>query len=559
MGKKIKQNKSKKLYLWIILMCTALVRFYGAIHNIIPTASEVNFLHAIERMTNTVSLDTQYYNHPDNIILIVGFIVINLFSLISYGGLCTGTIQQVMTGDTTAEFFANHIDTYLEVSRVSNVCFSLLAIYFIYRIAEDIKENSGLLAALLAAVFPSYNVWSGCVLSDTAVTAIAAIVIFFAVKYLKEHKRLDLILTTVFCGVCTAQKYTAALTCLIVIFLVVSDHIYQHKKAGRFLLDCLKDGIQLIAVYLISFTVCAPNVVTNFGRTVQILISEGRPYHQGADGLGFLGNLRFYGDVYWTQMGILLTVAALFGLIWVFRNKKYFAIPVLWGAAFGVIISIMKLHWERWGLAIYITPIVFGAVGIQALLETLESSSLKWRKPIRSVSVALLSVVIMCIATDVWLDMIVKALPDTRYISAEEVASLDEAVTTDNSYIEQWTPLAPDLTYDVYMDTERMNNAEYVMVASYNYDAKFSSERFSPDVYKESCDWYRKVFDEGDLIYQIRPWIKYKLFRDVTEYGDVEYTVPIVKAITNIRCIADYYMHPAGKYYGPVISIYKMK
>lgn len=559
MGNEIKQNRRKRLFLLIITICTAIVRVYGAIHNMIPTASEVNFLHAIERMTNTVSLDTQYYNHPDNIILIVEFIVINLFSLISYGSLCTGTIQQVMTGDTSAEFFANHIDTYLQVSRVTNVCFSLLAIYFIYRIAEEIKENSGLLAALLTAVFPSYNVWSGCVLSDTAVTAIAAIVIFFAVKYLKDRKRLDLVLTTVFCGVCTAQKYTAALTCLIVIVLVVSDHIYQHKKAGRFLLDCLKDGIQLIAVYLISFTVCAPNVVTNFGRTIQILISEGRPYHQGADGLGFFGNLRFYGDVYWTQMGVLLTVAALFGVIWVFRNKRYFAIPVLWGVAFGVIISIMKLHWERWGLAIYITPIVFGAVGIQALLETLEVSSLKWRKPIRNAIMALLAVVVMCIATDVWLDMIVKALPDTRYISAKDVTSLDEAVTTDNSYVEWWTPLAPNLDYDVYVDAERMNKAEYVMVASYNYDAKFSSERFSPNVYKENCDWYRKVFDEGTLIYQIQPWIKYKLLRDVTEYGDVIYTVPIVKAFTNIRYIADYYMHPEGKYYGPLISIYKMK
>ena len=255
-------------------------------------------------------------------------------------------------------------------------------------------------------------------------------VIFFAVEYLKNRKRLDLILTTVFCGVCTAQKYTAALTCLIVIALVVSDHIYQ---------------------------------------------------------------------------------------------------------------------------------LVFGSVGIQALLESLRGSSLKWRKAIRHTIIVLLAVVIMCIATDVWLDMIVKALPDTRYISAKDLTSLDEKVTTDNSYIEWWTPLAPTLDYDVYMDTERMNNAEYVMVASYNYDAKFSSERFNPNVYKEDCDWYRKIFDEGELIYQIQPWIKYKLLRDVTEYGDIIYTVPIIKAFTNIQYIADYYMHPEGKYYGPLISIYKMK
>ena len=69
MENEIKQNRKKRLFLWIIVICTAMVRVYGAIHNMIPTASEVNFLHAIERMTNTVSLDTQYYNHPDNIIL----------------------------------------------------------------------------------------------------------------------------------------------------------------------------------------------------------------------------------------------------------------------------------------------------------------------------------------------------------------------------------------------------------------------------------------------------------------------------------------------------------
>ena len=88
-----------------------------------------------------------------------------------------------------------------------NVFFSLLAIYFIYKIAEELYDNSGILAAILAAVFPSYNVWSGCVLSDTALAAVA---IYYAIKYMKERKKKYLIITTVMCAVSTTQIYSVA-------------------------------------------------------------------------------------------------------------------------------------------------------------------------------------------------------------------------------------------------------------------------------------------------------------------------------------------------------------
>lgn len=180
-----------------------------------------------------------------------------------------------------------------------NVFFSLLAIYFIYKIAEELYDNSGILAAILAAVFPSYNVWSGCVLSDTALAAVA---IYYAIKYMKERKKKYLIITTVMCAVSTTQKYTALLTCTLVVALVVCDQSYQIKKLSTFLWCCVKEGFEMILIYILAFIISAPNVVTNFGRTIQIIISEGRPYHQGADGLGFFGNIQFYSDVYWTQM-----------------------------------------------------------------------------------------------------------------------------------------------------------------------------------------------------------------------------------------------------------------
>ena len=224
------------------------------------------------------------------------------------------------------------------------------------------------------------------------------------------------------------------------------------------------------------------------------------------------------------------------------------------GIVFGMAISIMNLHWERWGLAIYITPIVFGAVGVRVIIDTLSQSSTKCKQILKTSIIAFTTVTVICISSDVWLDMIVKALPDTRYISTEAVKSLED-MTVDNSYVEMWSPLAPDLTYKTYTDAARKENAKYIMVASYNYDAKFSSERFSPEAYSEDCEWYRTVFQNGELVYQISPWIKYKLMRDVTEYGDVEYTVPLIKVISNINHLSDYYTNPEEKYYGPLISI----
>lgn len=103
--RKVTCYKNKKVMLALILALRAVVRIWGAINNMIPTSSELNFLHAIEQMTNSVSLDSQYYNHPDNVILMVGFIVINVFSLISNHTLCTGSIKEVISGNTTPPLF----------------------------------------------------------------------------------------------------------------------------------------------------------------------------------------------------------------------------------------------------------------------------------------------------------------------------------------------------------------------------------------------------------------------------------------------------------------------
>lgn len=312
----------KRVYLFVCLICIFIVRSFGAVHNILPTASEYNYLKAIANMTNTVSLDTQYYNHPDNIILIPGFVIINLIALITKGTLCTGPVSLVLTGSTDPTYFADNFEFYLSIARVINVLFSILAIYFIYKIAETIKNNAGIWAAIFASVFPSYNVWSGCVLSDTAVTAIAAAAIYFSIQYMKTREKRFLYVTTCLCGVCTMQKYTGLLTCMLVVWLVIYDHIADIKNFGKFLGTCVVDGIKLIAIYIMSIIICAPNVVTNFGRVVQILITEARPYQMRADGLGFFGNILFYINTYWTQMGLWLSLLCIIGVVFLVKNKN---------------------------------------------------------------------------------------------------------------------------------------------------------------------------------------------------------------------------------------------
>jgi hypothetical protein len=85
--------------------------------------------------------------------------------------------------------------------------------------------------------------------------------------------------------------------------------------------------------------------------------------HAGADGLGWFGNMRYYVEGLATSGGVILLVCFALGVLWSIRLRLLGSIPLWSGAIVWVILSGVPLHWDRWALPMYLTPLLIAPIG----------------------------------------------------------------------------------------------------------------------------------------------------------------------------------------------------
>ena len=71
------------------------------------------------------------------------------------------------------------------------------------------------------------------------------------------------------------------------------------------------------------------------------------------------------------------------------------AVPLALGAFMWIVLSALPLHWERWGVPMYTSALLFAAIGAGMLPDYLEERGWlgRWRRPvlITLATIALLS------------------------------------------------------------------------------------------------------------------------------------------------------------------------
>jgi len=468
-----------------LFLCSLLIRLIGVKHGFpLLTHPDEDFsLTPALQMTKNRTLNSGYFNRPDQIMTLINFFYLNIASYLRFG-------------ENLYLAFPKYYLNFYAYARLLISALGAIIPVLAYKIGNEFHKKFGISAALVFALYPSYVLHSLYITPDIPVTLFTLVVIYFTVRYLNRGEKFSIYLATLFAAITTAEKYPGLITITIVWAGIIINYFQdpEHSKKTK-IWPLVKRLTCFSLIFVIALFIVAPFIFIEYQQVIEALLFESRSTHLGADNLGWGGNLFFYVQSFSSWTNILSTLFIGFGLYALIKNKDKSQIILLFGIVYWIALSVLPLHWERWALPMYITPLFLIGMGINFL----------WEFPKKNVIVkylALLSIVIFLIAQFiVTLHIPTRMmLTDTRLIALN--CAEERGITPENSLYEGYTPFLPGHPIDISEDElENDNQYHYVILSSYMYDRFFAE----PERYVDRIAFYNSIRENNRLIIEVEP------------------------------------------------------
>lgn len=432
-------------------------------------------------MAQRNSFEPALFMRPDHVEIKLSYLV---YAVIAHLGFQT-SIEAAYAADPSV---------FLLASRTVTAVFGIAQVPLAYAIGRRISPAVGAVAATLFAIFPPFVDHSHYATPDVPITTMLLVVTYACMKYLERPTLTSLIAGCVGVALSIAIKYPGAIAS-VMIAIVVIWAASRDRRPFRIVTHGLVAVVSVVA----GLFVISPTLFTNVSGVIAAIRQESRSTHAGADGLGFVGNLSFYAADFLNAAGILVVIFAVIGLYAAIRHRLALTIPFLIGVIFWIAISALPLHWARWGLPMYISPLLAASVGAYYSYRWLDRPRLKRALPFAAATVGGVVVLHMSLSATV-ISARLEA-PDTRLEAQADLA--ERGVRPDNSVWEGYTPFQPGTSGTIFDEFATVNGrpaalesrVEYVVLSScmnqrYLNDPKFEDEQA----------FYRELAARSDLV-----------------------------------------------------------
>ena len=394
--------------------------------------------------------------------------------------------------------FAEDPAPFYLLARTVTAAFGIGMIVVAYFIGRHFGRPVGAISAILVSLFPVYVENSHFVTPDIPLTFAFMVVVLACMRYLAQPSWKSLLVACLATSASVAIKYPGAIAALM-IAVVVTVAAVRSRDGWRF----VKHASGALAAVVGFLFLISPALFTNKQAVLDAITKEARDTHLGADGLGWLGNLMAYASSAASQGGLVLVACFALGIFWSARRKMVLTIPLWLGAVFWVVLSKMPLHWERWGLPMYITFILLGAVGAYHtyLWIAQDQRTRAWGRPAAwgLAALSLLGLFSASVATTARL-----VADDTRSSSVDALATV--GVTAQNSLYEGYTPFQPGsprvrfselrTVEGQVLPVEDAEPVDYLVLSGCMY-SRFLAE---PDRYADAVNLYATIDRELELV-----------------------------------------------------------
>lgn len=433
--------------------------------------------------------------------------------------------------------YAAHPWRYLAISRGITVAFSVGAVLFAWCVGRRFSTASAVFAALFVAFFPPFVANSSYATPDMPLTCLMLAATLASMRYLERPTFVRLLLACAAVGVGVTIKYPAAIAGITVGTVVVIVMV-RSRDWWRGVLHLL-----LAPVFFVLTVLAVSHVlITDLSEVMFQLRNQRGSDHAGAEALGWIGNLNFYARDYASWAGVVLLAAAVVGVWWCITARAIIAVPLLLGVVYWICLSEVPAHWERWALPMFLSPLLFAAVGFGQVLAWLQA---RWREKDRrsrlyaGVAAALMAVGALQLFTGSTVVAAGFAGGDTRVVAMPAFRAM--GINHQNAISDGYTPLAPSGPESIGSSGHLVSRpgARFVVTSSNMYDRYFASDK-----YEAIQAVYRQVREQMPLLKQWAP-------------------VPIPKRSALepwaiLRALRYVYDIAGGGNTGPTISVYKI-
>lgn len=484
--KRLLMNKqAQEIALLVALFAFSLaVRRIGVKHGfpLLTHPDEEAILLPVYDMTRNSTLNPGSFKRPNQILYLLNFLYLNGLSYLRFG--------QNLGSTYPGNILSFHYYARMLISALG----SLIPI-IAYKIGKLFTHSFALAAGLVFAFFPLYAIESLYITPDIPITLFTLVIILFTLLYLKQGSEKWLYWAVFFSAVNTAEKYPGLISLAIVSLGVVLKFIETPGFTWRTHWPALvKKGLLIIVLFMLALFVIAPYLFIEFDMVREAIRSEARTTHLGADNLGWGGNLWYYVQTFVEWSHILSVFWIGLGIYALTKWRDKHALILLYGALYWIILSRLALHWPRWSLPMYITPLFLIAIGIAHLWAWA-----KTRPKTRPVAILILLFLAQQFIATVHVSV---AMSFTDTLVTSSIYCDENGVRPENSLYEGYTPLLPNKMKQLEpQDLATAQDIDFIVLSSEIY-ARFEAE---PERYAEKLAFYQSIRDDHALIAEFTP------------------------------------------------------
>lgn len=311
------------------------------------------------------SWEANVYNRPDQLEIKIDAALFTVFSWVLYHA-------------PAYEMFATKETIFYLIARgftaiCGTLCIPLSALVAKHALVGLGRREQGIASVFAAAfaAFPSILVQQASYATPDVVSALCMLAIaYFMIRCLENSKH-AITLCSIALGAGITIKYPLLVLAVPIAAMTIFKAITEKRGARWLLITACKIALITIATVF----VIAPNLFTNFSEVLKTVAFESRSTHLGADGLGFFGNLLFYAGICVNNFSWVSVVFVAIYITWAIRSQSAIALVPTIGLLYWAFISILALHWNRWGVPCFALYSVLTGAGVGCALAYAAKSS----------------------------------------------------------------------------------------------------------------------------------------------------------------------------------------
>jgi len=524
-------SKKINLILLFIILFGAFLAFGGANWGlpVLLHPDEWSIVDPAMKMVHDRSLVPDIFRRPDHLLIQINAMIYR--------------VMLVIKGVPAESIYDVGIEVFHFAARIVTGCFAVGSILISYLVGKRYSVFVGLISAFLFAVFPLYVKSAHIVTSDIPTVFFMLLFVHFALNYMRKPALPSIALMALMTAAFTTIKYSGTILCGMIAITVIVSGIVEKKR-----IRILKHGIASLLFVILFIFLISPVLYFRFDDVIQAFAVEARGEHLGADGLGFIGNMLFYVNTYITTGGMILLIFFIFGCYALFsdRRKLYYYLPLLSGLFYWICLSYVPLHWDRWALPMYVTPLIISAVGIskfcKMILPRIKTEGRQRTFIVVVTAVFCLSAVNL-ITSSIG-NLTAAMLPDTRVASQQYTE--ENNIDKDNTAYDGYTTFQPNTAGRAILYFDRINDTYYLGHSRINNilvsGEMFERYRNEPERYADEVLFYDSLEE---------------YYTEAMRFGDVPRASSMIDAI-NIANNISYISGVKDKgMAGPILIFYK--